>query len=41
MSSALWATLIAIAGSTIFGVLGIMIVLLAGLLLVLPVKAAR
>jgi len=41
MSSALWAAFIAIAGSTVFGVLGIMIVLLAGLLLVLPVKAAR
>ena len=41
MSSALWAALIAIAGATIFGVLGIVIVLLAGLVLVLPVKAAR
>lgn len=41
MSSALWASFIAIAGSTVFGVLGIMIVLLVGLALVLPVKAAR
>ena len=41
MSSALWAALIAIAGSTIFGVLGIVIVLLIGLLLLIPVKAAH
>ena len=40
MSAALWSAFIAVSGATLFGVLGIVIVLLAGLLLVLPVKAA-
>ena len=40
MASLLWAVLITIGGSTSFGILGIVVVLLAGLLLLLPVKAA-
>lgn len=38
MASLLWAVLITIGSSTSFGILGIVIVLLAGLLLLLPVK---
>ena len=38
MSAALWSAFISITSATIFGVLGIVIVLLAGLLLILPVK---
>ncbi|MGO2061372.1 MAG: MFS transporter, partial [Microbacterium gubbeenense] len=38
MSAALWSAFIAITSATIFGVLGIVLVLLAGLLLILPVK---
>ena len=38
MSAALWSVFIAITSATIFGVLGIVIVLLVGLLLILPVK---
>ncbi|WP_036319484.1 MFS transporter [Microbacterium indicum] len=41
MSSALWALLIAITGATLYGVLGIVVVLLAGLLILLPVRDAR
>ena len=40
MSAALWSLLISLTSATIFGVLGIVLVLLIGLLLVLPVKAA-
>ena len=40
MASLLWAVLITIGGSTSFGILGIVVVLLVGLLLLLPVKAA-
>lgn len=39
MSSALWTLLIAVTGATLFGVLGIVLVLLLGLLLLLPVRA--
>lgn len=41
MSSALWTILIATTGATLFGVLGIVLVLAIGLLLLLPVRAAR
>ncbi|WP_221584882.1 MFS transporter [Microbacterium sp. G2-8] len=41
MSSLLWTLLIVATGATVFGVLGIVVVLLVGLLLVLPVKAPR
>ncbi|MTE23864.1 MFS transporter [Microbacterium sp. ZXX196] len=41
MSSLLWTVLIALTGATIFGVLGIVIVLAIGLALLLPVRAAR
>jgi UMF1 family MFS transporter len=40
MASAAWALLIAATGQTAFGILGIVLVLLAGFLLLLPVKAA-
>ncbi|MGM7678689.1 MFS transporter [Microbacterium sp. A94] len=41
MASGAWALLIVLTGSTAFGILGIMLVLLAGFLLLLPVKASR
>lgn len=41
MASAAWAALIAITGQTAFGILGLVIVLLAGFLLLLPVRATR
>ncbi|MCR2813938.1 MFS transporter [Microbacterium sp. zg.Y1090] len=39
MTSLLWAVLISLTGATAFGILGIAVVLLAGLLLLLPVAA--
>lgn len=41
MASGAWALLIVLTGATSFGILGIMIVLLAGFLLLLPVKSQR
>lgn len=41
MASGAWTVLIALTHQTSFGILGIVIVLLAGFLLLLPVKAAR
>ena len=41
MSSAAWTLLIALTARTAFGILGIVIVLVAGLLLLLPVKDGR
>ncbi|QGU28902.1 MFS transporter [Microbacterium oryzae] len=40
MSSAMWSILIVVGGATSFGILGIVAVLLAGFLLLLPVRAA-
>ena len=41
ISSLLWTVFIAATGATVFGVLGIVLVLLLGLLIVLPVKAQK
>ena len=41
MASAAWTVLIALTAQTAFGILGIVIVLIAGFLLLLPVKAPR
>jgi UMF1 family MFS transporter len=41
MASAMWSILIVAGGATSFGILGIILVLLAGLLLLLPVKPVR
>ncbi|WOF22811.1 MFS transporter [Microbacterium betulae] len=41
MASAMWSLLIVIGGATVFGILGLVTVLFAGLLLLLPVKAVR
>lgn len=41
MASATWAIFIVIGGATAFGILGIVLVLLVGLLLLLPVRAPR
>ncbi|MDN3311389.1 MFS transporter [Microbacterium oryzae] len=40
MSSAMWSVLIVVGGATSFGILGIVAVLLAGFLLLLPVRVA-
>ncbi len=41
MASAMWSVFIIIGGVTAFGILGIVVVLLIGLLLLLPVRAPR
>ena len=41
MSSAAWSLFIVVGGATVFGILGLVVVLLAGLLLLLPVKAVH
>jgi len=40
MASGAWTVLIALTSATVFGILGIVLVLLLGFLLLLPVKAA-
>ncbi|MET0296026.1 MAG: MFS transporter [Microbacterium sp.] len=41
MSSLLWSVFIVIGSATVFGILGIVVILLAGLLLLLPVKTQK
>lgn len=41
MASGAWTLLIVLTQSTAFGILGIVLVLIAGFLLLLPVKATR
>ena len=41
MASGAWTVLIAVSGTTTFGILGLMIVLLIGLVLLLPVRERR